>query len=502
MPDPERLPETPIPQFDSQAATTLWLDCPRMAYLVGICGSGMKALAEVLLEQGWHVAGSDTQANGTAGEALRLKGANVFANHYSSQIPVGTDILIYSSAVKADNPERIWASSHDVPQFSYPEMLGQLMAAKQGISIAGTHGKSTTTALTGWILTAAGLEPTVLVGAEVCGKQANGWAGPGPHLIAESCEYQRHFLKLSPKMATILGIEADHFDCFRDLHETTSAFADFANLIPPAGVLVIPHNCVATQQAAQQATCRIETIAVDNGPHATPTDDPVPGMPETPGETAATWIATNLARTELGHRFLILHHGTPFVQIELNIPGQHHVLNSLAATALCHAAGLSADQIACGTQTFRGIRRRFQVLGEWRGVTVVDDYAHHPTAIRATLQTAREQFPGRRLVCVFQPHQVSRTVGLLGEFAISFSMADEVLLVPVYGARETYADELTQVSQQLAVLIQAQGVNARFYSSLDQTSSSLDDTLRPRDVLLTLGAGDIDRIHTTLHGLG
>ncbi|MDB5385928.1 MAG: UDP-N-acetylmuramate--L-alanine ligase [Planctomycetaceae bacterium] len=554
MPDSgsSHLPKTPC------FATQLWFSCPRSAYLVGICGSGMKALAEVLLDRDWLVAGSDLQGDGAVGEILRLKGARVFASHSAAQIPAGVDILIFSSAVKPETPERAWAAAHEVPQFAYHELLGELMESKIGISISGTHGKSTTTALTGCILTSAGLSPTVVVGAEVLGRQANGWSGSGPHLVAESCEYRRHFLSLRPQLATILGIEADHFDCFAGTDETAKAFQEFAALIPATGILVIHRECSASQFAAQSAVCAIETISMNHTPqpyydaemtesrgdevtclglvansasldlltpsslakvigmidgnalasgsNSTHISDPeeVSGKisPATgPNPEPATWTAENIEKTEHGYRFHILHRGAKFCSAHLNIPGRHHVLNVLAATALCFRAGATPEQISAGIAEFRGIRRRFEVLGDWRGVTIVDDYAHHPTAIRATLRTAKEQYLGRRIVCVFQPHQVSRTLGLLDQFAHSFSDAAEVLIVPVYGARENFERELSEVSLGLAELIAAEGVPARFCSRLDQTWTSLEDTLRPGDVLITLGAGDIDRIHSTLHGL-
>jgi UDP-N-acetylmuramate--alanine ligase len=209
------------------------------AYLVGVCGSGMKALAEVLVDRGWRVAGSDLQAESPAGEALRQRGVTVFPQHSADQIPADVELLVYSSAVKSDNPERTWAREYHVASFAYHEMLGELMRDAVGISIAGTHGKSTTTAMTGCILTTALLKPTVLVGAEVCGTAANGWSGGGRHFVAESCEYQRHFLSLHPQFVTILGIEEDHFDCFRDVAETIAAFHDFAMQVPADGVVII-----------------------------------------------------------------------------------------------------------------------------------------------------------------------------------------------------------------------------------------------------------------------
>lgn len=448
---------------------------PHSVYLVGACGSGMKALAEVFVDQGWRVSGSDLQADSPAGVSLQQRGVTLFAKHSASHIPGDVQLVVYSSAVKPENPERQWAVEQRVAACAYHEMLGELMRGRVGISIAGTHGKSTTTALTGCVLTTSGLEPTVLVGAEVSGRGANGWSGSGRYLVVESCEYQRHFLSLHPQMSAILGIEADHFDCFADIDETTAAFREFALQLPAEGLVVIHQECDFSRIACRNLAARVETFSLYPG---------------------ADWRAVNLEKIPLGHRFQILHGDQEFCTTQLRIPGRHHVLNALAATALCHQAGASPVQIASGIEQFAGIRRRFEVLGEiLDGVTVIDDYAHHPTAIRATLETAREEFGRRRLVCVFQPHQVSRTVGLLDDFAHSFSLADEVLIVPVYGAREKYEKELVEVSARLAELIAEQGVMARYSGSLDQTRASLDDTLRPRDVLLTLGAGDIDRIH-------
>ena len=448
---------------------------PHAVHLVGACGSGMKALAEYFIDRGWRVTGTDLQAASPAGIALRQRGVTLFPEHAASHIPPDVRLVVYSSAVQENNPERLWATENRVASCAYHDMLGALMQGRVGISIAGTHGKSTTTALTGCVLTTSGLQPTVLVGAEVCGSQANGWAGSSSLLVVESCEYRRHFLSLQPKMAAILGIEADHFDCFADVAETIQAFQEFAVRLPPDGLLVVHRDCEASQQACRGVVAEIETYSRNAG---------------------ADWQAVDVEKIPLGHRFRILYRGQEFCRTQLRVPGRHNVLNALAATALCHRAGATADQIADGIERFRGIRRRFEVLGDdAAGVTVVDDYAHHPTAIQATLQAAREEFGARRLVCVFQPHQVSRTVGLLPDFARSFAAADEVIIVPVYGAREAYQKELSEVSARLAELITEQGVVARFSGSLDQTRASLDDTLRPMDVLLTLGAGDIDRIH-------
>ena len=449
----------------------------RKAHLVGACGSGMKALAEVLLDRGWLVSGSDTTANSPIGMELREKGVALRVGHSTAGLTEELDLLVYSPAVPLENLERRWATRHNIPQLSYPEMLGELMRQKCGVSIAGTHGKSTTTALTGWILQAAGLSPTVFVGAELRDRQANGWSGAGSQVVVESCEYRRHFLSLQPHLAAILGIEADHFDCYASLEETAAAFHDFCLLLPQNGLLVVPADSQVTLDATAECAARREIFGI---------------------ECAADWQAQNLRATTRGTCFEIYYQGRLFLDAELPIPGRHMVGNAVAAVALCHEAGATAEGIKQGLESFPGLKRRFEITGNWGEITLVDDYAHHPSAIEATLRTAREQFGDRRLICVFQPHQVSRTLGLFDEFSRAFTQADQVWLVPVYGARESFAAELTEVSRELTSLILQQGVEAHFSESLDQSLASLDDAVRPGDVLMTLGAGDIDRLNHAL----
>lgn len=443
-------------------------------YLVGICGSGMKALAEVFLGQGWRVSGADLHAVSPAGTILQQAGAQIFTQHATQQVAEDVTLLVYSPAVSEDNPERRIARLRGIPQFAYHQQLGRMMEGKTGISIAGTHGKSTTTALTGWILSQAQFNPTVVVGAQQVNGVSNGWSGNGPHFVAESCEYRRHFLALRPKYAVILGVESDHFDCFHGTQETIAAFHEFANRVPPNGLILYRGDCNGARAACRDALARSETFSLERG---------------------STWTAAEISRTQEGYFAKVEYQGDYFCDLELRIPGRHHLNNALASAALCFHQGVSPEAISDATKKFRGIRRRFEVLRDWCGARVIDDYAHHPTAIRATIETAREYFPGHRLHCVFQPHQISRTLGLWEEFAESFENVDQVTIVPVFGARESFQFELREVSQKLAEVISAKGVRATFQDSLDQTRASLDDTLRPGDVLLTLGAGDIDRIH-------
>ncbi len=454
----------------------------RSAYLVGVCGSGMKALAELLTGQGWAVSGSDNHASAAVVEALANRGLRIHPGHQGCFLAANTDVLVYSPAVGPENAERQRATRLGIPQLSYSQMLGAMMRDRQGVCIAGTHGKSTTTAMTGCILTAAGLAPNVVVGAEVREIGLSGWSGAGPHFVVESCEFQRSFLDLSPRYAAILGIEPDHFDCYPHFDETVAAFAEFAQHVPGDGRLLIPAGCEASKAASMAAGAPVETFAVE----------PI-GL-----DCRADWQASDLRPTRDGTRFRVFYHGEFFAEISLRIPGTHNVANALGAVALAQMTGADTAAIREALREFPGICRRFEPVGTWRGVTLIDDYAHHPTAVAATLQTARDRYRGRRLWCVFQPHQISRTEALFDEFAASLIAADRVLLVPVFAAREHVHDEPALVSRKLAEQVVARGGAARFVDTLDRAVATLEDELSAGDVLITMGAGDIGKVHYAL----
>jgi len=443
------------------------------AYLVGICGSGMKALAELLVGLGWKITGSDTCEPNPTLRAMQERGLRVHSGHDDLYLPSDFDVLVYSPAVGPDNPERRAAVQRGICQMSYSQMLGHLMRDRIGVSIAGTHGKSTTTAMAATILSDSNLSASAVVGAELCGRNKSGWAGTGEHLVVESCEYQRSFLDIRPRLAAILSIEPDHFDCYTTFDEMRAAFARYAEQVEDGGVLLIPSRCSLSAEAARGTQAELVTFS------------------DQPG---ADWWATDPRATATGTRFRVFFRGDYFSEINLAVPGRHNVLNALAAIAVSHHAGASADEVRTSLQGFVGIRRRFERLGSWRGVTLIDDYAHHPTAIRATLETAREIFGRRRIWCAFQPHQVSRTQTLLNEFSQSFELADEILVLPVYAARENLRDEPTMVSQELASRAGIEGRSARFCGSLDRVVTTLEDEARPGDVLITMGAGDIDQV--------
>lgn len=472
---------TVLQSENERAATAAWTQraapsapcAAPSAHLVGICGSGMKALAEMLNGLGWSITGSDLQPHHPAIPMMRRKGLHVHSGHHSRFLSPDVDVLVYSPAIGIANPERQLASRLGIPQKSYSQMLGELMVDRTGVSIAGTHGKSTTTAMTATILSDAGLAPSVVVGAELCGREASGWAGAGELFVVESCEYQRSFLDLYPRYATILGIEPDHFDCYRDLSVAQAAFSEFAARIPSDGALIVRADCPASRAVADLASAKVETFSV-RGP--------------------ADWWAADQRCTASGVRFRVFYRGQYFTEVCLPLAGQHNVSNALAAIALSYHVGASPRDVRESLRDFRGIRRRFEEIGWWRGVTLIDDYAHHPTAVRVTLKAAREKFGDRRIWCVFQPHQISRTRALMDEFACSFTDADQVLLVPICTAREPHTELAEATVSKLESRIAQCGRPTRLIPSLDLLIATLEDETRPGDVLITMGAGDINRV--------
>ena len=439
----------------------------------------MRALAELLVGLGWRVTGSDLAASGSAVDAMNRMGLRVHSGHDEQFLPQDTDVVIYSPAVGPSNPERRLAEKLNIRTFSYTQMLGWLMQQRTGVAVAGTHGKSTTTAMVSTILGDSELEPSAVFGAELCGCRRSGWAGAGDLLVVESCEYQRGFLELQPKYAAILGIEPDHFDYYPHFEDTCAAFAEFAAKVAFDGAIIVRGDCRAAIEAANCSAAEPITFSMKPG---------------------SDWWATDLRRCGSEQYFRVFHRGEFFSEIYLPIPGEHNVLNALAAAALCHRVGAPPDAIRESLAEFPGISRRFEHVGSWRGVTMIDDYAHHPTAVQATLRAARESFGARRVCCVFQPHQRSRTRALMTEFAASFGAADRVLIAPVFSAREEDDAANREIAAELAGLIAEKGVIASACDSLDRVIATLDDESRPGDVLVTMGAGDIDRVHHAFTG--
>lgn len=445
----------------------------RRVHLIGIGGCGMSGLAGVLLRSGAIVSGSDL-LGGETFTLLEEMGASIRLGQAPINIPRDCDYVVYSAAIRDDNPELAEAHRRGLRCLKYSEMLGQVMRQRAGIAVAGTHGKSTTTALTAYILRRAKVDPTFVVGAQV--KQLGGGCGvgDGPHFVVEACEYDRSFLNLSPRCAAVLNIEEDHLDCYAGLSAIIAAFRAFALLVPEDGLVVANGEDENVLCAVQGIRAPVETFGLR--------DD-------------ATWQAKNIQRARGCYSFDVFRDGDFYVHASLDqLPGRHQVVNALAATALAHHAGIGAETIAESLAAFTGAQRRMTVRGEQGGILLLDDYGHHPTEIQVTLQAVREHYPNRRLWVVFQPHQHSRTRFLLEDFARSFGRADQLLVPDIYFVRDSEAERQAISSANLVERVRANGGDARYLPSHQEIVDHIVSHARGGDIVLTLGAGDVWKI--------
>jgi UDP-N-acetylmuramate--alanine ligase len=435
-------------------------------HLIGIGGAGLSAIARVLLEQGVEVSGSDLVMSPVA-TALARDGVQVSEGHAAEHVN-GADVVVYSSAVPGENVEVRAARSAGIPVMGRPAFLGQLMEGKQGVAVAGTHGKTTTTAMIVSILLAAGRDPTFVVGGVLTGLETNAKAGEEPLFVIEADEYDCTFLSLTPEVAVVTNVEHDHPDCYPTFDDFREAFETFVGLVPDDGLLAVCwDDPVARQIGEQRADAKSVTFF---------------GL-----EEGAAWraeeISTNFAG---GIDFLAVHNGETLGLVRLRVPGTHNASNAMAALAVTDFLGVSFRTAREALTEFHGVARRFEVKGEADGVIVVDDYAHHPTEIRATLRAAKERFPDRRIWAVWQPHTYSRTKELLTEFATSFEDADEVIVLPIYAARET--DTLGVSATGVVDVMEHR--SARAAATMEEALTWLGTEVGPGDAVLTLGAGD------------
>jgi UDP-N-acetylmuramate--alanine ligase len=454
--------------------------------MIGVAGAGMQALAAVLARQGWRLTGSDRTPDSAT--SLARLGVKLSAGHDARNIDPDLRLVIHSDAVGPENVERRHAARLGLAEMSYPQAVAALMTQKRGLAVAGTHGKSTTTAMIGQTLTGAGFDPTVICGATPIAPEraaheisVSRGAGPsgGEWFIAEACEYRANFLRFTPEIAVVLGIEPDHFDYYRSFDELKSAFAQFIEGAFVRGGLVIANaDCPTTRrqinvarQSPSWRNAQCETFGFSSD---------------------AVWRPARVRHIRGRYRFEIRRASKSICEVSLRAPGRHLVTDALAAAAACHAAGATPEQIGHGLSQFAGLQRRLEHLDAAGPAIRLDDYAHHPTEIRATLSAVRMMYPGKRISCIFQPHQVSRTLALLDEFAASLQNADSVAVSEVFAARETVDDARREdVARQLAHRVGSLGVATHASCRLEEIFAHMVTAARPGDVIVTLGAGDI-----------
>lgn len=456
----------------------LWKQAGRRSHvhLIGIGGTGLKALAEFLEESGCSISGSD--ASPLPASYLQ-KDWDVRQGHTYDEIPATTDLVIHSAAIPDDNPAMISARQQSIPTISYIEVLAALSKETNTFCVAGTHGKSTTAAILAHLLDEPAQPCGAIIGAETIEREKSGWCGDHERLVLESCEFRKHFLQLSGNHAIVTSIERDHLDCYPQLDDAIEAFSEFAAQLPLDGKLVIPSNSEAVWSIVQKSPAHIITFGV---------------------ECPADWRAEELRMTQEGTSFQLFHHARHLGQVKMKIPGRHNVANALAAMALAGESGISDRQLIQRAETFTGIRRRLELIAANDNHILLDDYAHHPTAVRAILETTRQSWPDRPICCLFQPHQISRTEQLFEEFVEALQLADRVLIPPVFAAREVDFQRAAECSLHLAAACESRGVSARAVGSLDQIASTVETTTSPGEIFLTVGAGDIHRIHHELIG--
>ena len=452
-------------------------DKPVNIHFIGIGGISMSGLAEILLARGFKVSGSDNKESELTKE-LSDKGATVFYGQRADNITDGIDVVVYTAAIRKDNPEYEEVIKRGIPMLTRAELLGQLMRNYEiPIAISGTHGKTTTTSMTSMVFMNAELDPTISVGGILKEIGGNIRIGESGYFVTEACEYTNSFLSFFPKIGIILNIEEDHLDFFKDLDDIYASFRKFAELLPEDGTLVINHDISDLGKITDGLKCRVVTFSLS--------------------DSTADYYAQDVTFNELGCAKFTAVGKNGSNEYELKVPGDHNIINALATIALSECVGIGYENIRSGLNDFAGTDRRFQLKGKLGGVTIVDDYAHHPTEIAATLKAARK-YPADRVICVFQPHTYTRTKAFFHEFADSLCLADMVVLADIYAAREK--DTLGISSEDLMEEIRDKGTECYYFPSFDEIENFLLQNCIHGDLLITMGAGDIVKVGESLLG--
>ncbi len=497
---------------------------PKHVHFIGIGGISMSGLAQVLLSRGFTVSGSDASESVLTGK-LREDGATVYIGQRASNITDGIDVVVYTAAIHEDNPEFAECKKRELPMLTRAQLLGQLMKNYEvPVAISGTHGKTTTTSMLSEALLAMGKDPTLSVGGMLKSIGGNIRIGNSGIFVAEACEYTNSFLSLFPRIGIILNIDADHLDFFKDLDDIRASFHKFAQLLPQNGLLLINGEVPDLDSFTKDLSCSVLTFRVADGQDG--------GADETAGGEPADIFATDLSFDEKGHPSFVFHMkeeklakaretlamgangaetagteitgtdagfntGEVSFPVTLGVVGRHNVSNALSVIASALAMGGEPEVITKAVSAFTGTDRRFEYKGKVGDMTIIDDYAHHPTEIRATLQAAAK-YPHKTLRVIFQPHTYTRTKALMGEFAQALSLADEVILADIYAARET--DNLGISSATLQKEIEKLGKPCAYFPTFDEIENFILEKSTPGDVLITMGAGDVYRIGEKLLG--
>jgi len=459
-------------------------------HFVGIGGIGMSGIAEVLLNLGYRISGSDLKTSAVT-ERLRSLGAQTFEGHAAENVS-GADVVVISSAVTEENPEVVEARKEHIPVIQRAEMLSELMRLKYGIAVAGMHGKTTTTSMVAAVLAAGGLDPTVVVGGRVDAMGSNARLGKSQYLVAEADESDRSFLKLSPILSVVTNIDREHMDCYRNMRDVKQTFIEFMDRVPFYGMIVACNDDALLRKLLPLVQRRVVTYGTRRG--------------------SDFWIKVekpeSSAREDTSHqprsRFHVQYRGKDLGDFTLHVPGLHNVLNATAAIAVGIGLDIPADQIRNALENFRGVDRRFQLRGEAGGVSVIDDYGHHPTEIRATLAAARD-CGYRKIHVIFQPHRFTRTQQLMDEFSTAFNDADSVCVLDIYAASEKPIEGVSGevLAERIAAGfgrkehrgdLPAVDSSVRYVRSFAEAVEAVTSAAAPGDMILTLGAGSVSQL--------
>ncbi|MCL1863559.1 MAG: UDP-N-acetylmuramate--L-alanine ligase [Defluviitaleaceae bacterium] len=439
-------------------------------HFIGIGGISMSGLAEILHRGGYNISGSDDVETEIT-KRLATLGIKVNIPNAAKNIMPEIELIVYTAAVKSDNPEFCAAEQMGIPMLERAAFIGKLLKGYEPICVAGSHGKTTTSSMVAEVTKYAGLDPTIQIGGHMNNGGTNYRVGESKCFVLEACEYSNSFHHWHPKIGIILNIDADHLDFFGSMDNLIASFAKFASNIRPDGVLVIQKGIPGFEAVVKSATCKVVTFGMSKD---------------------ADFCAEEIEYKDGKPNFVVLVEGLKEAQISLKLPGEYNMLNALACFAASSMLGIPSETIAESLSNAKGTRRRFEHKGDLNGIKIIDDYAHHPTEITACLKAARQTQGSGRIVCLFQPHTYTRTKNHLDDFAKAFSDADEIIIIPIYAAREP--NDPTISSEILTERVKSNGGNAIFIENFDKASNYVKNNLNKGDMLLTMGAGDVFKI--------